>query len=29
MSTCRSFYKNNCVYFVINEEKVFDKRNEI
>ena len=29
MSTCRSFYKKNCVYFVINEEKVFDKCNEI
>ena len=31
MGTCRSrsFDKNNCVYFDINEENIFDKHNEI
>ena len=28
MSTYRSFDKNDCMYFVIKEEKVFDKYNE-
>ena len=29
MSTYRSFDKNNCMYFMTKEEKVFDKHNEI
>ena len=29
MSTYRSFYKNNSIYFMIKEEKVLDKYNEI
>ena len=29
MSTHRSFDKNNCMYFMTKEEKVFDKHNEI
>ena len=29
LSIYRSFDKNNCMYFMIKEEKVFDKYNEI
>ena len=29
MSTHRSFDKNNCMYFIIKEEYVFDKYNGI
>ena len=29
MSTYRSFDKNNCMYFTIKEENVFDKYSEI
>ena len=29
MSTYGSFDKNNCIYFMIKEEKVFGKCNEI
>ena len=29
MSTNRSFDKNNCMYFMINKKKLFDKYNEI
>ena len=29
MSTYRSFDKNNCMHFMIKEDKVFDECNEI
>ena len=29
MGTYRSFDKNECIYFLIKEEKIFDKYNEI